>query len=187
MTEFPIILTIQVAKVYNKAMEALNRIINDIKINKEIARERREEKKKKEGLRKFFDSPAGKTYLESIQSKWNIGEIKKKEVIAIDNEYNQFRLAIDVGNETLRNIIHERKPELITYRVTHFDDQMDAGDVLIEIDDKAAIQTSGIIFTQSSTGKRGILEDLPQSYARQIENYSKHFQPWQKLALKKST
>ncbi len=172
--------------MYNEAMELLKGIIEDIKINRQIAREKNEEKKKKEALRKFFDSPAGKIYLESIQNAWNVGEINRKGIIPIDNEYKQFRLALKVDEETFRNIIHDRKPELIKYQITHSDDQMDAGFVLVEVDEKVAIQTSGMIFTQVRTTKKGLLEDLPQDYVRQIEDYSRYFQPWRELALKKS-
>lgn len=166
-------------------MELLKGIISDIKVNRELARERGEERKKEEALRKFFDSPTGKTYLESIQNTWNISKISRKKIISIDNENKQFRLAVDVDNETFKDIVHNRKPELIRYRITHFDDTVDVGDLLIEVDNKIAIQTHGIIFPQTDAS-RGILDNMSELYILQIKDYP-GFQPWQELALKKST
>lgn len=164
-------------------MEVLKGIIRDIKINREIARERKEARKKQEALRNFFNSPAGERHLACILSEWKVDSVRKREVKAIDNEFKQFRLAVEVDEETFRNIILERKPEVIKYRITHFDDQMDAGDALIEVDEKVAILASGMLFSQARGVEVGILEDLPIPYTKQIKDYP-GFRPWKELTLK---
>lgn len=164
-------------------MEFLRGIIQDIKINREIARERKEARKKQEALRKFFNSPAGERHLAGILSEWKIDQTRERKVISIDNEFKQFRLAVTVNEETFRNIVLDRKPEVLKYRVTHFDDQMDAGDALIEVDEKAAFLASGILFTQARVAEVGILENLPIPYTKQIKDHP-GFQPWEELTLK---
>lgn len=159
-------------------MEFLENIITEIK----FAREKRKEKKKKESLEKFFNSPEGEKYLEGILKDWHIEKIMERKVLEIDNNFQEFRLAVKVDEKTLQNIIHEQKPKVIKYRITHQDDTMDTGDLLIEINDKVAIKTFGIIFPQTS-GVKGVLSDLAEVYRPEIKDYP-GFQPWREFIIK---
>lgn len=159
-------------------MEFWKNIKEDIR----ISRKGKIEKKRMETLTKFFDSTAGKKHFEDIKKEWNIQEVEKRKVEAIDNDYKQFRLVIDIENDNFIDIIRERKPETLKYRITNQFNEMDNGDLLIEVNDKIALKTFGILFPQTS-GIKGIFDKIPDiRYTETIKDYP-GFQPWRDLVL----
>ena len=167
-------------------MEFLRGILTDIKISRKIAREERERKRRKSALEKYFNSDSGKRHLEVILKDLSIEDASRTRIVTIDNDLRDFRLAVDVDEDVFRNILRSKIPKAIKYRITNQNDAMDAGNLLVEVDDKVAIQTSGIIFPQASSIK-GILYDLyPEVSYVPIHTEVRGFQPWREMVLRKA-
>jgi|SRR3989338_6735228 len=104
-------------------------------------------------------------------------------VEAIDNDFKEFRLIVSVDGETFRDVVRRRRPEQISCQITNQTDTGDAGFLLIKVDDKVAIETSGVIFPQAS-GVKGLLSDLPEIQYERVAPPSSGFRRWQHLVLK---
>lgn len=167
-------------------MEFLGDIWRYIATERKIAREDKERKRRKNALEDYFNSDSGKKHLEGALKDLNIEDTSRTRIVTIDNDLREFRLAVVVDEDVFRDILRTRKPQAIKYQITNQNDQMDAGNLMVEIDDKVAIQTSGIIFPQTS-GIKGILSDLyPDVSYVPIDTEVRGFQPWREMSLRKT-
>lgn len=142
----------------------------------EIATWQREQKRKTKALERFFQSTTGREHIERALKDLGIENITGKEILAVDNEFKEFRLTLNMENDTFRDFVHNHEPRIINYHIRHQTDEMDMGDLLVVVDDKIAVKTSGIIFPQVDSVK-GILSGIEGvSYrAGKVDDYSN---PW---------
>lgn len=164
-------------------MEFFSGILRSILTENRIAREERERKKRRSVLEDYFNSDAGKKHLVGILQDLSIADASRTRIITIDNDLREFRLAVDVDEDVFRDILKNRRPQAIKYQITNRNDQMDAGYLLVEVDDRVAIQTSGIIFPQASDIK-GILSNLPEVQYVPRDTEVRGSFSWRELALK---
>lgn len=156
-----------------------------IKMELEIAREKRERERKIRTLERFFQTQEGQTRLAKVLKNWGIYEYREEGVRAVDNELKEFRLIIEIDNPTFIKAVSAKKPEAVYYKITSKTDLSDAGDLLVIADDKMAIKTGGIIFPQVN-GIEGLFPELYElgyrSYRiEETEQALWSFQPWRKL------
>lgn len=166
-------------------MEFLGDIWRYIVNERKIAREDKERKKRKNSLKDYFNSDAGKKHLEGILKDLNIEDASRTRVVTIDNDLRDFRLSVNVDEDIFRNILRSKRPPRIKYQVTNRNDVMDAGNLLLELDDRVVIQTSGIIFPQAG-GIKGILSELPEVQYVPSGTETQGSFSWRELALKEA-
>jgi len=124
-------------------------ILRYLKTEIELARIRREEERRRKSLESFFQKPEGKKYLDETSNRLNIKEFRVEGIKPVnDKEIRDFRLIISVRRELFFEALSvlTPRPDEIKYRITNMRDELSTGELLVVLDEKIALTTSGILY-----------------------------------------
>ncbi|MGB9911381.1 MAG: hypothetical protein ACPLKP_02130 [Microgenomates group bacterium] len=128
--------------------------------------------------------------MNSILSKWGIVNFTLQGIELVDNQTSQFRLIIEVDDPIFIKAIEDNNPPTIRYKITNSIDELDADFLLVEVDSKIVIRTSGIIFPKIDNIK-GLFDQLYDRGYRikektETPSFLEPFQPWKELVKEKN-
>ena len=124
-------------------------ILRYLKTEIELARIRREEERRRKSLESFFQKQQGKDYLAETLKRLNIEKFRNEGIEPVNNEeIRDFRLIIYVRSEVFFEALSilTPRPDEIRYRITNTRDELSTGELLVELNERIAMRTSGTLY-----------------------------------------
>ncbi len=160
-------------------LKGIKKEIAWIKLNRDLARERKAYEKERRRLEDYFHSFKGSEHLRQTLQKYGIQDTHNPRVIGIGKD-DELVFSVEVDQEEFLKALEIKKPEEIDYKRGIGRDEAVGGEFYLKIDDKIAILTGGLI--EDVSGAETFLDKLWHlSYREKKGEFPTYEQRWGKL------